>query len=209
MPWYFDFDKDGFGGPQSVDGCGPPPAGYTAEPLDCDDNKSAINPDAEELCDGVDNDCDTGVDEYPAGSAMPCNGCRGLLAPDATYYLCATPLRDWDSARAHCKTLLGDLIVVDDDAEHIYIRDQVLGFKARWWIGLSDAMLEGQFVWVDGTPLDPAAAQWGNGEPNNGDTEAPGPANCAAMLPDIFPPGAWRDQVCSNLRATICEAPGF
>ena len=37
--------------------------GYTVEDGDCDDNNSSVFPGAEEVCDGVDNNCDTQVDE--------------------------------------------------------------------------------------------------------------------------------------------------
>ncbi|HXV77320.1 MAG TPA: MopE-related protein, partial [Candidatus Polarisedimenticolaceae bacterium] len=51
-----DLDGDGFGEPADAD-C---PAGPIA---DCDDARSDVSPAALELCDGVDNDCDLGVDD--------------------------------------------------------------------------------------------------------------------------------------------------
>lgn len=50
-----DNDGDGYGYPGSAD------CTYSEE--DCDDNNSAINPGATELCNGVDDDCDGLVDE--------------------------------------------------------------------------------------------------------------------------------------------------
>lgn len=57
--YYRDSDQDGFGFANSVaSGCSAPD-GYVSNPLDCDDNNPAVNPEAEEVCDdGLDNDCD-------------------------------------------------------------------------------------------------------------------------------------------------------
>jgi len=55
--YYFDSDKDGFGDQlNSVDSC-QQPDGYVANDLDCNDDDPGINPDASEICDGVDNNC--------------------------------------------------------------------------------------------------------------------------------------------------------
>ena len=61
---YRDADGDGYGDPEEArDTCYPDRVGWTAEAGDCQDDDPAIHPDAEELCDGVDNNCDDEVDE--------------------------------------------------------------------------------------------------------------------------------------------------
>ena len=56
--WYKDNDSDGYGDSATTDDECYQPNGYLADDTDCDDTKSAINPGASEMCDGVDNDCD-------------------------------------------------------------------------------------------------------------------------------------------------------
>ncbi len=61
--WFPDADGDGHGaGEGSVQSC-LPPDGSVAIDDDCDDTNAAIHPDANEVCDGTDNDCDTLVDD--------------------------------------------------------------------------------------------------------------------------------------------------
>lgn len=64
-PWYADADSDGFGDDSTeVQACdGQAPDGYVGIGNDCDDDDASTNPGAAEICDEVDNDCDTVADE--------------------------------------------------------------------------------------------------------------------------------------------------
>ena len=61
--WSVDVDGDGFGdSTDQVTQCAQP-LGYVFADNDCDDNDPAKHPDAPEICDGDDNDCDTWIDD--------------------------------------------------------------------------------------------------------------------------------------------------
>ena len=67
--WYIDHDGDGYGSELFVShGCAAP-EGFADDALDCDDTDPDIHPDAVEVCDGADNDCDATVDEPDAADA--------------------------------------------------------------------------------------------------------------------------------------------
>jgi len=98
--WYIDGDGDGFGGDLGAYGCEAPPR-HVAIGGDCDDNDAAVNPDAEEVCDDIDNDCDDRLDVEatdasawypdedgdgygdPAGEVLRCSGGSGWVANDS------------------------------------------------------------------------------------------------------------------------------
>jgi hypothetical protein len=63
MTLYPDEDGDGYGlESSSVLGC-ESMEGYVSTPGDCDDTTAAVYPGADEVCDGLDNDCSGSVDE--------------------------------------------------------------------------------------------------------------------------------------------------
>jgi hypothetical protein len=63
QPWYLDADGDGYGkAPKFYDGC--PMQGFVTRAGDCDDANATINPDAAEVCDGIDNDCSGTIDDH-------------------------------------------------------------------------------------------------------------------------------------------------
>ncbi|MCB9741332.1 MAG: putative metal-binding motif-containing protein [Alphaproteobacteria bacterium] len=61
------------------------------ESLDCDDQLATVNPDAVEVCDGVDDDCDGAVDEGTLLAAWPDGDGDGFGDRDAEEALCAVP----------------------------------------------------------------------------------------------------------------------
>ncbi|MCB9568044.1 MAG: hypothetical protein H6710_12685 [Myxococcales bacterium] len=195
--WYPDVDGDTYGDPEaaSVAACEAPPD-HVDNDLDCDDDAAGVNPEADELCDGVDNDCDQAIDEYSPAN-LECGGCTMVAAGRSVYHLCPAPL-PWENARALCQGRGGDLVILADPGEDALVGELIAGTTTNWWLGLSDLALEGSFVWVDDAPLDPKIAAWQVGEPNNLNEE-----DCA----ERYPTGFWNDAKCALARPTICESP--
>ncbi|KAB5518543.1 hypothetical protein PHYPO_G00167270 [Pangasianodon hypophthalmus] len=108
------------------------------------------------------------------------------------YYI---PAKNWNDSRQDCINRGADLVIINSKEEQDFITKQLGGSRA--WIGLSDIATEGEWKWVDGTPL--TTMYWRTGEPNNANEE-----DCA----EIFEPRdteCWNDQKCSDLAPWICE----
>ncbi len=61
--WFIDEDGDGYGDPDTPSmGCDEVPAGVL-DGTDCDDTRASVNPGVPEVCNGVDDNCDTLVDD--------------------------------------------------------------------------------------------------------------------------------------------------
>ena len=106
--WYADADGDGFGtatAASTITACDQP-AGFAATDDDCDDTAASVYPGADETCNGIDDDCDTEVDEAGAVDGTPyypdADGDGfGDLAASPTGY-CSSPGDGWSDTNSDC-----------------------------------------------------------------------------------------------------------
>jgi len=69
--YYQDADGDGYGNPNTrIDACSPP-AGYVTNGTDCNDANAAVHPGAQEVCNGLDDDCDGAPEGEETGELEP------------------------------------------------------------------------------------------------------------------------------------------
>ncbi len=136
--WYRDFDTDNFGDALSTVTACNPPGGYISDSADCDDGSAAVNPNATELCNGIDDNCDTNIDEDTAADAATwyadadsdaygdagsttaaCNQPAGFVADDTDcddgeFTTHPTAPEICDGVDNNCNTLIDDGVVSVD-----------------------------------------------------------------------------------------------
>ncbi len=89
--FYRDLDGDGFGDPAVTQQACTAPAGYVANNTDCNDNNANIHPNATEVCNGVDDDCDGQIDEGVQSTFYRDFDGDGFGNPAVTQQACTAP----------------------------------------------------------------------------------------------------------------------
>ena len=79
--FYADADSDGYGNVSVTSQACSAPSGYVSDQTDCNDASSTVHPYATETCNGVDDNCNSQIDEgavtatiTPSGSVVICSG---------------------------------------------------------------------------------------------------------------------------------------
>lgn len=139
-----------------------------------------------------------GVREFsPESASMPPGLDPGTCVEVDPYVVCTGKL-EYTEAVAACAALGTRLVVLESARENRHVTDLVRRLsKAPFRVGITDAVEDGTWVWLDGSPLtyDP----WVRGEPNNwGGQEA-----CVGLnWKDL---DGWVDLPCDNAIPFVCE----
>lgn len=177
----------------------------------------------DEICDGLDNDCDDDVDE---GDACP-DACTGVSFEGHGYMFCVEPgnsnaTRNWDWALNFCLDQGQNLVRIDTAAENDFLYEQLneMSGSGDAWMAATDQEDEDLWVWANGDdpdtwqsfydadeeqPIDAAFVDWSPGEPNN--TPGTSGADCGAFEDLGDDEWGWADRPCSsNYDRVVCES---
>jgi hypothetical protein len=152
-----------------------------------------------ETCNAVDEDCDGQIDE---DTSCPCD----RYTHDGSTYLICLGTDSWSGSRDLCRSVGYELVTIDSAAEDDWLWTTIGPMTGEEvWIGLTDAVEEGTFLWPDGTIQrtpsgDLTYSGWRSTAPDNNGEE-----DCVEL--DRGSGGEWEDVDCSQNQVSICEAP--
>ena len=103
--WFADADGDSFGNPLAAEHACTQPEGHVADGSDCDDTSADVYPGAAEVCNGLDDDCDSEVDEDVTTAYYYDADRDGYGGDDVPFVACAPPSSRWVTNNDDCNDL--------------------------------------------------------------------------------------------------------
>ncbi|CAH6778450.1 Clec4e [Phodopus roborovskii] len=161
------------------------------------------------------------------GSVKSCCPLNWQHFQSSCYFFSKTTLT-WPSSLKNCSEMGAHLVVINTPEEQHLFRTKIIDHvsyycccychyhvsslgipfqtkpkKKEFYIGLTDQVVEGQWQWVDNTPLTESLSFWDAGEPNN----IVYVEDCATIRDSGNPRKNWNDIPCFYSMPWICEMP--
>ncbi|XP_074529779.1 uncharacterized protein LOC141793186 [Halichoeres trimaculatus] len=127
--------------------------------------------------------------------ARPCE--TGWKKFDISCFFVSAVKKNWTVSRNYCLSKGADLAVIDSREKQVFING-LLATGVNAWIGLTDSGTEGDWMWVDGTPV--TTTYWQAGQPNSYE----GNQDCGEVV-QTDQIGGWNDDGCFAENVGICE----
>ncbi|XP_077993987.1 macrophage mannose receptor 1-like [Glandiceps talaboti] len=133
---------------------------------------------------------------YEIGSCDP----EWALHGDYCYLFETVISRGWHDAESVCVSSGGHLASILTADEQSFINSRIDNTGIRTYIGLHDTASEGDFEWIDNSPVD--FTNWYPGEPNNAGDNG---EHCVNAESEHHRVGTWNDVDCANMYGYICK----
>ena len=115
------------------------------------------------------------------------------------YYVPQTPVKDHATATSQCTMKGGHLASIHSFGEQAFVVSLLASLvnKSDAYIGLSDAVKEGEYTWSDGSRVD--YSFWAASQPNNRHNE-----DCVKLYQHR---ATWNDVACNTALRYVCKKP--
>ena len=129
-----------------------------------------------------------------------------IKGPSGASYQLIDDAQTWFNAQARCANLGAQLVKIESATINDFIKTTFLDTSGGYddaWIGLSDQINVGTWIWSDGSSS-AGYQNWGGDNPNN----FLGNQHCVSMLMGFFVffqyDGQWNDVTCHSTLKFIC-----
>ncbi|KAL2080386.1 hypothetical protein ACEWY4_024179 [Coilia grayii] len=130
-------------------------------------------------------------------------------------YFFSNVKQTWASSKEECVRMKSHLAIINNKAEQIFLMKELSRIMTeeedKFWIGLNDIDKEGEWLWVDNTPLS-GPTFWSYNEPDNWKVTEENPypdgEDCVRIGEkgfDSAKPKGWVDTSCHRMMKFICE----